>query len=219
MLMRVWAAFLDLLFPPHCPVCRAAVARHGEWCSACLIPVWAPRELELSSHGITALDACFVLCDYTAGVQKLIRHMKFRKARRYGCHMAWLLTQFQGIHRLGLIEMIVPVPLSPEKIAGRGYNQTEVMFRPWADSLNMVWSDVLIRPRATLPQWELTIAERRKNIKGAFQVTRPFMVQNKQILLVDDIFTTGTTMNECAKVLKKAGAKRVVGLAIASGAQ
>ncbi|WP_312518642.1 ComF family protein [Anaerospora sp.] len=219
MLKSLWEAFLDLLFPPRCPVCRTFVDQQGEWCSSCLTLVWAPRELELASHGVTALDACFVLCDYTAGVQKLIRDMKFRKGRRYGCYLTWLLSRYQNYHRLGSVNVIVPVPLSPERLKDRGYNQTEVIFRPWAESRQLLWCDALIRLKATLPQWELTIAERRKNVKGAFQVTRPEVVQDKQILLVDDIFTTGTTMNECAKVLKKAGAKRVVGLTIASGAQ
>lgn len=219
MLNSLWEAFLDLLYPPRCPACRTLVDQQGEWCNSCLTLVWAPRELELVSHGITALDACFVLCDYTAGVQKLIRDMKFRKGRRYGCHLTWLLSRYQNYHRLGSVDVVIPVPLSPERLKGRGYNQTEVVFHTWAENRQMLWCDALIRPRATLPQWELTLAERRKNIKGAFQVTRQEVVQDKQILLVDDIFTTGTTMNECAKVLKKTGAKRVVGLAIASGAQ
>lgn len=219
MLKYIWEGLLDLLFPPRCPICREAVAVQGEWCRACFTLVWAPRELELASHGVTALDACFVVCNYTAGVQKLVRDMKFRKGRRYSGHLTWLLKQVQGFNRLGPIDSVIPVPLSPERLKVRGYNQTEVIFHPWAQERQLTWSNALNRPKATLPQWELTLAERRKNIKGAFQVTRPEIVQDKQILLVDDIFTTGTTMNECAKVLKKAGAKRVVGLAIASGAQ
>lgn len=218
MLRYLWEGVLDLLFPPCCPICRKTVVVQGEWCRACFTLVWAPRELELASHGITALDACFVVCDYTAGVQKLVREMKFRKGRRYGCYLTWLLNQYQGFGRLGAIDSVIPVPLSPERLKVRGYNQTEVIFRPWAENKRLLWCNALIRAKVTLPQWELTVAERRRNIKGAFQVTRPEIVQDKQILLVDDIFTTGTTMNECAKALKKAGAKRVTGLAIASGA-
>jgi len=80
------------------------------------------------------------------------------------------------------------------------------------------WEEVLARIRATEPQWELTPGERRKNIKGAFGSTRPELIRDKNILLVDDIFTTGITLNECARVLKKAGARKVFGLALASGA-
>lgn len=219
MLRSIWSGLLDLLFPPCCPCCRKAVTVQGEWCRVCLTLVWAPRELDLASHGVTALDACFVVCNYTAGVQRLVRDIKFRKGRRYGCHLTWLLNQVNVFSRLGRIDSVIPVPLSPERLKVRGYNQTEVIFHPWAQARQLPWCNGLHRLKATLPQWELTLAERRKNIKGAFQVTRPEIVQDKQILLVDDLFTTGTTMNECAKVLKKAGAKRVVGLAIASGAQ
>jgi predicted amidophosphoribosyltransferase len=80
-------------------------------------------------------------------------------------------------------------------------------------------TEALARTRHTEPQWELNLTERRKNIKGAFAVTRPELVKGKYILLVDDIFTSGTTMDECAKVLKKAGAVTVKGLALASGAR
>lgn len=78
---------------------------------------------------------------------------------------------------------------------------------------------MLIRTQKTMPQWELTLKQRKSNIKGAFTVTHLEQIQGKKILLVDDIFTTGTTMDECARVLKKAGAASVKGLVIASGAQ
>jgi predicted amidophosphoribosyltransferase len=77
---------------------------------------------------------------------------------------------------------------------------------------------VLARHRDTLPQWQLSPIERRRNIKGAFIVTQPELVQGKTVLLVDDILTTGFTLAECARTLRKAGAKEVYGLALASGA-
>jgi predicted amidophosphoribosyltransferase len=79
--------------------------------------------------------------------------------------------------------------------------------------------ELLERVRHTIPQWELKSTERKNNIKGAFVVTHPEMVRNKDILLVDDIITTGITLDECAKVLKKAGAASVHALVVASGAR
>ena len=217
MLKILQSSFLDILFPPRCPVCRTAVATHGIWCNTCFRAAWAPRSLHLATHGLEALDDCHVLCNYTAGVQRIIRDMKFRQARRYGCHISWLLRQ-ASLDAVGPIDAIIPVPLSPERLATRGYNQTEVMFLQWAESKGLNWLEALVRQKTTLPQWELTLKERRANIKGAFEVTRQAELVGKHILLVDDIFTTGLTMEECAKVLKQAGALSVVGLAVASGA-
>jgi predicted amidophosphoribosyltransferase len=95
-----------------------------------------------------------------------------------------------------------------------------LIFRQWAKTRGWAWQeDVLTRLQPTMPQYELDLAARRRNIKGAFQVTRREIVQGKRILLVDDIVTTGATMQECAVVLKRAGAAAVYGLALASGAQ
>lgn len=144
--------------------------------------------------------------------------MKFRRLRRLGCYFTWLLSIAPSAQRENF-DIIVPVPLSRERLAERGYNQTEVIFRPWANHQGFMWCEALIRTQKTLPQWELTLKQRKSNIKGAFTVTHPEEITGKHILLVDDIFTTGTTMDECARVLKTGGAASVKGLVIASGAQ
>lgn len=217
MLRGMWHSFLDILFPPQCPVCRTAVEIHGAWCNACYRQAWLPRSISPVSHGLKALDSCYALCDYTAGVQRLIRDMKFRRISRLGFHMSWLV-QHTPVDYFERTELVVPVPLSPERLKDRGFNQTELIFRPWAEFRRLAWTEALGRRKATLPQWELRLQERRANIKGAFVITRPEDIVGKHILLVDDIFTTGLTMDECAKVLKKAGAQHVTGLAVASGA-
>ena len=218
-MLKQWGSFLlDLLFPPRCPICRSGVNTHGAWCDICLSAAWAPRWLDLASHGLTALDDCYTLCNYTAGIQRLIRSMKFRRERRYGRHINWLLNQAQ-LDCLSSFAEVIPVPLSAERLAARGYNQTEVMFRPWAQDHSFIWHDALVRIKTTAPQWELTLGQRRSNIKGAFAVTRHTGLSGKHILLVDDIFTSGTTMEECSQVLKQAGSSRVTGLVIASGAK
>ena len=218
MVSQWWETVLDVIFPPRCPVCRKAVKTHGQWCSTCLGEVWAPRSLILAYHNLAFLDTCYTLCNYSKGVQSIIRSMKFRHLRRYGCYLSWLLS-IAPSRQLETFDIIIPVPLSSERLAARGYNQTEVIFRPWANQQGFQWCDILIRTQKTMPQWELTLKQRKSNIKGAFTVTHLEQIQGKEILLVDDIFTTGTTMDECARVLKKAGAASVKGFVIASGAQ
>ncbi|SDF79454.1 ComF family protein [Sporolituus thermophilus] len=218
-MLTAWRrALLDLIYPPKCPVCRAEVTEHGAWCQPCLAAVGGARLINVAEHRLKYLDACYAVCDYTAGVQKIIRHLKFRQAERYARHLAWLVARSGAAEYGRGCQAVVPVPLDAERRKERGYNQTELIFREWAAAQGLVWLDVLARCRPTAPQWRLTLAERRQNIKGAFYVTRPEVVAGKNLLLVDDIFTTGVTMDECARMLKAAGARRVLGLAVASGA-
>jgi ComF family protein len=220
MFTHLWTTLLDLIYPPKCPVCRGAVDSHGAWCGHCLAPVMAAREVSMAEHRLHALDACYVICDYTGGLKRLIHDMKFRRAERYAVQLAWLLEQ--GVKPKWVVgaDTVIPVPLHAARQAERGYNQTERIFKTWTDTQGLCWLDnSMERLRATVPQWELTLAERRKNIKGAFGCTRPELVKDKHIIVVDDIFTSGITMEECAKILKQAGAASVRGLALASGAQ
>lgn len=148
----------------------------------------------------------------------MIHDMKFRRQKRYGIHLRWLLANsrlaFSGI------DYVVPIPLHTDRLKERGYNQAEIIFKDWSKKQELVWQpNLLRRDKHTIPQWKLTLAERKANIKGAFLITRPELVKDKNILLVDDIVTTGITLDECAKVLKKAGAASVYGFSVASGAR
>lgn len=219
MLKDWWTALLDIIYPPKCPVCRMSVATHGAWCARCLAVVFVPREIGLAGHHLSALDSCRVVCEYAGGVKRLIHDMKFRKKGHYAAHLTWLLCKGVAPKTVCGVDLVIPVPLHAGRMAERGYNQTELIFGKWAEQQGLAWNgDVLKRVRPTAPQWELQLAARRKNIKGAFSVMRPEVIQGRNILLVDDIFTSGTTMEECAKQLKQAGALRVDGLALASGA-
>lgn len=217
MLTALWRAILDLVFPPRCPACRTDVTTHGQWCGTCASQVVSPREINRAKHQLQALDACFAVADYTGSLQRIMRDMKFRKMQRYGTHLGWLLEQYTDWRRLGIVDLAIPVPLHATRLTERGFNQTEVIFKDWARKQGWQWLDGLIRLKATSPQWELTLQERKRNIKGAFIITRQIDLRDKTILLVDDIITSGITMEECAKTLKQAGARRVVGLALASG--
>lgn len=211
-------ALLGLLFPQRCPACRQW-ADSSVWCQACLTNIVAVRQISLSVHNLKWLDTCQTVTDYNGQVQRLIRDMKFRRITRRASKLRYLLDCGITPDCYYNIDAVVPVPLHPDRLKERGFNQTALIFKSWAIRRNLIWLDALARITPTLPQWELTLKERRKNIKGAFTVTRPELVAGKSILLVDDIFTSGLTMDECAKVLKKAGARTVKGLALASGAR
>lgn len=219
MLKQLWTTLLDIVYPPKCPGCRAGVDIHGSWCRTCLAAVFAVREINIYQHHLRHMDSCYAVCEYAGGVKRLIHDMKFRQKKKYAPYLEWLIDYSAVTLRLLNVDIVIPVPLHAERLSERGYNQTELIFAGWAKRQGWLWCETdLARTRPTKPQWELKLSERRSNIKDAFVVTRPDLVIGKNILLVDDIITSGTTMNECARVLKKAGALRVCGLALASGA-
>ncbi len=114
--------------------------------------------------------------------------------------------------------LIIPVPLHPARLRKRGYNQAELLGRELSMRLKIQLVDnVLIRTKQTKPQFELKKEERIKNILGAFQISTKFTtkIKGKNIVLVDDITTTGATLRECAKILKKSGAEKVLGVTLA----
>jgi competence protein ComFC len=114
--------------------------------------------------------------------------------------------------------ILVPVPLTKNKLKKRGFNQSEEIAKKLSRNLNIsVVADCLIKEKETSAQMELAREERLKNIKGAFSVLNPEKIRGKKILLVDDVYTTGATMEECARVLKRAGAQEVWGVAVARG--
>lgn len=218
MLTEWLQAALAILFPPRCPVCRQWADNRG-WCRQCIAKTARARQIALALHKLAWLDEVVVVTEYTGVVQRLIRDMKFRRLTRQAAKLGHLLEYAVASDQYADIAMVVPVPLHADRHRERGFNQTALIFEPWAAQRGLAWRDVLARTRATRPQWELTLTERRQNIKGAFMVTRPELITGKQILLVDDIFTSGLTMDECARVLKRAGAIGVKGLALASGAR
>jgi ComF family protein len=122
------------------------------------------------------------------------------------------------------VDLILPVPLHTKKMRRRGFNQSYLLIDSWksiskqmADDTSMISikTDILVRNKATLPQAGLGRQQRLTNIKGAFEVRIPEKVFGKKVLLVDDVYTTGATVNECARILLKAGAQGVDVLTVA----
>lgn len=108
------------------------------------------------------------------------------------------------------------VPLEKKRLKSRGYNQAEVLAKELSQILEIpLIVDNLVKTRKTLPQAKLSAKERGENVKNAFSVKNPAEIIGKKIFLIDDVYTTGSTMEECATVLKNAGARQVWGVAIA----
>jgi ComF family protein len=121
-----------------------------------------------------------------------------------------------NVRLVAQIDIIMPVPLHAGRLKERGFNQALLLAYQMSEAHRIPLSlDNLYRTRPTRPQVELSGAERIRNVAGAFALRRPGEVADKHLVLIDDVFTTGATMNECSLVLKKAGASQVTAFTLA----
>lgn len=204
---------LDWLFPRRCLNCRSYV-EGGYWCERCLAQISLYRRLYRPPY----LDAVILLYRYRSGLQRTLKALKFRRRQWLAVPLRSLLTACEALILAEKVDYVVPVPLSEIKLRRRGFNQTALIFAPWARQRRLEWLDALVRARYTEPQYTLSLAGRRRNLRGAFKLAAGTAgkLDGKTVLLVDDIYTTGTTLEECAKILKKAGVLKVIGVSLCS---
>lgn len=211
----LWA-LADVVFPPICAGCGAWGAALCPGCRAAL--AWVPAGQTLLDLGQLAdgLDDFQAALWFQGPTQKALHRLKYRHdvglAETLGGLVARRLDDLA--RRLGPA-VVVPVPLSPERLRERGYNQAGLLARAVAERWGLACKPAaLARIRSTHSQVGLSRRDRQQNVKGAF-VAAPRLVGDRPILLVDDTCTTGATLHDCARALKAAGARRVSGLAIA----
>jgi competence protein ComFC len=220
-----WLA-LDWLFPPKCGGCGKTGTR---WCLACHTSVQKvePPLCPLCGQKLTKDELC-LRCQraeprYTAlrswavfegAVRHAVLQLKYRRDVGLGEVLARSLVDLFEIIKWN-IDLITPVPLGLARLAERGYNQSSLLARPLSLALNIPYRpQILIRARETRSQVGLTAAERRLNVSGAF-VAHSYWVTRRSVLVVDDVTTTGSTLEACADALFTAGARSVYGLTLA----
>jgi ComF family protein len=142
-----------------------------------------------------------------------ITHFKFSRQLAFLPVMQHWLQHPLCLELVAAADLLAPVPLHPKRIKNRGFNQSLLLAQAFPGAA--VAREALIRTRHTPPQVGLNPKERQDNVKGAFAVTDPARVKGQSVLLIDDLYTTGSTVKECARVLRKAGASRVEVLTVA----
>jgi ComF family protein len=150
---------------------------------------------------------------YEGPPAEAIKRLKFGRQLAYLPVLHHWLKQTHCRELLQEVDLLLPVPLHPRRLKARGFNQALLLAQGLSGP--PLERQVIIRTRHTLPQIGLNPKERRDNVRGAFAVTHPEKVKRKTVLLVDDLYTTGATAKECARVLRKAGAKQVDVLTVA----
>lgn len=194
----------------RCPTCLKATTPRGEVCSSCF--------------GIHSLDGLFAASLYRSPIVSASIHIfKYRFIPAFAKPLGNWFAERIAEADVALPDYFIPVPLHPRRLRFRGFNQSALLARTLAGMLTPgfnipVLENCLLRTRFTKPQIKTqTRKERLVNLKNAFAMTKESipLIQGKTLWLIDDVATTGTTQEECAKVLKMAGAKKVFGIVLA----
>ncbi len=213
---RVWQETLALALPPTCIVCEKTLAATEPVgvCPACyaILPTW-----DLSTHPLPPLadeiSAFHTPFLYEDPVPDLVGRFKFADQTHLARPLARLLLP--TLKRFPEEAILVPVPMHVARLRRRRFNQAGLLAKALAKESGRVWLPAaLARHKKTPPQVGRSAAQRRKALQGAFQADAA-QVKGKELILVDDVFTTGSTAAACAKALKKAGAASVQVLTIA----
>jgi ComF family protein len=200
-----------------CGACRAALSPvPAQACAVCARPLAghalpAGYRCGACRQDPPAYDRLIALWSYRPPLDAVVQAFKFRRLDYLGRHLAAALAAEIG-PRVDEIDRVVPIPLHWRRRLARGYNQAERIARPLAVLLRLPFAAALARGRATPPQSLLGREERLANLRQAFRVPRPEEVRELRILLVDDVATTGATLDAAARALKKAGAAAVTAL-------
>lgn len=211
--MKPQEFFLNFLFPKKCLGCGK---KGNYFCSSCVREI-RPLEPQIYLFGCS-LDGLFCVFPYQGIIRRAILKLKYNFVSDLSEELVNLSLRLIKLDWFDFLNSItlIPIPLYWYREKWRGFNQTEMLGKKIADKLKIDFcSDLLIRIRLTKPQTKLKGKERKENIRGAFKVNPKYSILNTKYLLFDDVWTTGATMKECARVLKKAGAKKVFGLTLA----
>jgi ComF family protein len=234
-------ALASLLFPAPCRICGDLLATASllpicENCLASLSPLRGPCCLHCGRpfasevatdattplcfacrKGIYAFDHARSYGNYGDEMARAISLLKYEKVTRLG---NWFAARLEGTVRaepeIFAADVVVPVPLHPLRRRERGYNQAELIARPLARKLGLpLRAYLLVRTKPRPPRLLLSRRERWESVRGAYEMRRGAQVDNLRVLLIDDVCTTGATLDSCARALKQAGAKSVAGLTVA----
>ncbi|MBI2533230.1 MAG: ComF family protein [Deltaproteobacteria bacterium] len=235
---------VDWLYPPRCRACAGRIhgCDAEYFCSACRSQVQIVAHPLCPICGRPFPDASGD--DHTCGIC-LTREPQFTRARAWACYprqeleehpLRQVVQKFKYGRKVALgkplgrllalgcgdflsechFDVILPVPLHPKRLRWRGFNQSVLLARQVSRAYGVPMDPfVLVRIKETLPQTQLSEEERRKNVRGAFALNPARSVDGKRVLLVDDVYTSGATVNECSRTLNRAGAEEVTVLTLA----
>lgn len=211
---NIKAGIIHLFFPNRCPFCGGTIPFRSHCCEDCQkkSELWEPVVWkECADWHFDAFAAPFL---YGMGAEQGVYELKFHGNITPAEHFGYFQYQCLVQAELTGFDVITAVPMAKRQKRRRGYNQAAKLGKAVSRYSGKPYLELLKKPKQLLVQHTLSLEERKRNVIGAFCVREPFLAAGKTVLLVDDILTTGATMDECARVLKQAGAKSVIAAAV-----
>ena len=235
---NIFLGLLDIMYPRHCFACDKSLheEKNAYICENCLEIVKKTDAKRCSKCGLKLgpgvtssgkgchecentnlrFEKSLFVSDNTEPVRTLIHQFKYKKQMCLATPLGSLLINLLYQKNICEIDFVVPVPLHWKKKQERGFNQSELMAKKICNKLSIPISiNNLHRVKNTMSQTQLSLLQRQKNVKNAFKVKNPEKFFQKNVLLVDDVLTTGMTASECAKSLINAGTNKVFLIALA----
>jgi ComF family protein len=242
MLKQLFNGLIEIIYPQRCIVCNYLLPKAGSSdsyvCPGCWLKAkknlppfctLCGRHLEKKNLAKNICPGCakqklhfdraFSPTFYEGTIKELIHKFKYKGKDYLGALLAKPMLEFIKEYQLPMdyLDLVIPVPLHKTKLREREFNQAEILGAYIASAFaKVIRSDILVRHRATLTQTTLESEQRLLNVKNCFSVTDAQAIREKNILLVDDVLTTGATCSEAALALKNAGAKIVFALTLAN---
>lgn len=227
---------INIIYPKTCPICGCLLEKNHLICNECQKEITVIKEPRCQKCGKMLMSGEQIFCKdckkqihyfdkgvavfvYHGKIKESIERFKFHNIREYTDFYAEAAGRFYGeIIRGWNIDVMIPIPIHKTKEIKRGYNQALVFAKSFGNRMEIPVDDsILKRIKSTQAQKGLTRENRYRNLKDAFAVNRDMCKTIANVLLIDDIYTTGSTMDICAELLKMAGIKKVYFLCIASG--
>lgn len=234
-------ALASLVFPAPCRICEATLTTAdripicgdclaslrpltGPACQKCGRPFVSPQAATLTRplchlcrREVYAFDLARSYGAYDDAMVRAITLLKYHAVTPLGGWFAARLRELVSQRpELAAVDVVVPVPLHPARLRERGYNQAELIARPLAKRLRLPLGPyLLVRTKPRPDKLKLTRKERWRTVRGAYAIRQGSRVDKLRVLLVDDVFTTGATLDACARALRQAGVASVIGLTVA----
>ena len=203
---------VDYLFPPRCVLCHQIMENQTELgiCPNCSYEDYLNEEFQMPDGRISFL--------YEDRLQRAIYRMKYGGQKQYGRFFArWMAAEGGDWTAQQGFTCVSSVPLANSRRKSRGYNQAEIIAKELGRLCRLPYVDLLERTKETLPQKNLGEAMRQENLKGAFRVREDIQEVPLHVCLVDDIYTTGSTVEACAGVLQQAGVEEIYYISLCIG--
>ena len=213
--MKIIETILNLIYPNVCGFCGDI--NNENICTECSKKIEKYKILRIEKSTSKYIEQQCFIYKYEGEIREAILKFKFQeKAYLYRTFTKIILDNLEVCEYIKKFDIIIPVPIHRKRRLERGYNQSELVANEISKQLIIhTEKNILIKIRNNPKQSTLKLEERKSNVKKVYEVKKNQKIKDKKILLIDDIFTTGNTVNECAKKLKEAGASKVSVLTIA----